>query len=104
MRNPFIRRGAVPADRLAFIEATRGGSAWLWAGAFFWAAAGVSGFLMPPAVWGKVYLYGGFSVPIVGALVAKIQRVVVPPRSALVPLAAIAATITPFCFPLLILI
>jgi len=103
MRNPFIRGGAVPPDRLAFIVATRGGSAWLLAGALFWAGAGVSG-LLAPRVWPKVYLYGGFSVPIVGWLFAKAQSVTVPPKSALVPLVAIAATITPFCFPLLILI
>ena len=103
MRNPFIRGGAVPTDRLAFIVATRGGSAWLVAGALFWAGAGVSG-LLASGVWPKVYLYGGFSVPIVGWLLAKAQSVTVPPKSALVPLVAIAATITPFCFPLLILI
>lgn len=93
MRNPFIRGGAVPPDRLAFIVATRGGSASLLAGALFWAGAGVSG-LLAPRVWPKVYLYGGFSVPIVGWLFAKAQSVTVPPKSALVPLVAIAATIT----------
>ena len=104
MRNPFIRGGAVPTDRLAFIVATKGGSAWLLAGALFWAGAGISGLLASPGVWTKVYLYGGFSVPIVGWLFAKAQSVTVPPKSALVLLVAIAATITPFCFPLLILI
>jgi len=104
MRNPFIRGGAVPTDRLAFIVATKGGSAWLLAGALFWAGAGISGLLASPGVWTKVYLYGGFSVPIAGWLLAKAQSVTVPPKSALVPLVAIAATITPFCFPLLILI
>ena len=104
MRNPFIRGGAVPADRLAFIVATKGGSAWLLAGALFWAGAGISGLLASSGVWTKVYLYGGFSVPIAGWLLAKAQSVTVPPKSALVPLVAIAATITPFCFPLLILI
>lgn len=104
MRNPFVPVGAVPADRLSFIVATRGGSAWLWAGGLFWAAAGLSGVLGAPGVWAKVYLYGGFSVPVVGWAFARAQRVRVPPKSALVPLVAIAAAITPFCFPLLILI
>ena len=104
MRNPFIRRGAVPADRLTFIVATRGGSAWLLAGALFWAGAGVTGLVASPDVWARAYLFGGFSVPIVGWLLARAQGVTLPPRSALVPLAAIAATITPFCFPLLLLV
>jgi hypothetical protein len=104
MRNPFIPVGAVAEDRLAFIVGTRGGSAWLLAGGLFWAVAGLSGWLGAPNVWPKVYLYGGFSVPAVGWLLARAQRVRIPPRSPYVPLVAIAAAITPFCFPLLILI
>ena len=104
MRNPFVPAGSVPADRLEFIVATRGGSAWLFAGALFWAAAGLAGWLAPRDVWTRAYLYGGFSVPLVGWLVARAQRVRIPDRSSMVPLVAIASTITPFCFPLLILI
>src|SRR5262245_1507136 len=104
MRNPFIPIGAVPADRLTFIVGTRGGSAWLLAGAFFWTAAGIAGSLATRDLWTKVYLYGGFSVPVVGWLLARAQMVEIPPRSAMIPLVAIAASITPFCFPLLILI
>jgi Family of unknown function (DUF7010) len=104
MRNPFVRAGVVPLDRLEFIEATRGGSAWLWAGGVYWAVAGLGGLLAEQGVWGKIYLYGGFSVPVLGWVLARLQRVQIPAKSPLVLLVAIAATITPFCFPLLILL
>ncbi len=70
----------------------------------FWAAAGLSALLSAPTIWPKIYLYGGFSVPIIGGLFAKAQGVTIPPKSALVPLAGIAAAITPFSFPLLLLL
>jgi hypothetical protein len=103
MRNPFVPVGAVTEDRLSFIVATRGGSAWLWAGGLFWAAAGISGILGGPGLWAKVYLYGGFSVPVLGWLFARVQRIRIP-KSPLVPLVAITSAITPFSFPLLILL
>jgi hypothetical protein len=56
MRNPFVPIGAVPVDKLAFIVATRGGSAWLYAGALFWAVGGVTGALATPDVWVRVLL------------------------------------------------
>jgi hypothetical protein len=89
---------------LIFIVATRGGNAWLWAGGLFWAAAGLCGLLGTADLWPKVYLYGGFSVPVVGWLLARGQRIQIPSRSPFVPLVAIASAITPLCFPLLILI
>jgi hypothetical protein len=102
MRNPFVPTGAVAEDRLTFVVATRGGSAWLWAGGLFWTVAGLGGALAHPSVWTKLYLYGGFSVPVLGWLIARAQGVKIP-RSPYVPLVVVATAITPFCFPLLIL-
>lgn len=78
MRIPFIPKvqsqeqlGLEPA-RLRFIADTRGGSAFLIAGAAFWLVGALLAQIAPDirVVW---LLYGGLAVPVLGIVIAKLQ-------------------------------
>ena len=80
MRIPFIPKvaevgelGVEPA-RFRFITDTRGGSAFLLAGAAFWLVGAVVTFGWP---WMGIpwVLYGGLSIPVLGFVIGRAQRV-----------------------------
>jgi hypothetical protein len=105
MRIPFIRgRLVIGQDRVQFIQTTKGGSAFLIAGAIFWFVASISSLVLPVGQAVNVYVFGGFSVFVVGFMIARLQgaRMFSSPQYA--TLAAIASIITPFCFPVLLLV
>ncbi len=95
MRIPFIAKADRPDElgmedaRLDFIAASRGGSAFLLAGAAFWlGGAAIAG--LAPSVRVEWVLYGGLSVPFLGVAIARLQRARLtghPGYSALVMLA-----------------
>ncbi|XAS74908.1 hypothetical protein V3G39_09500 [Dermatophilaceae bacterium Sec6.4] len=78
MRIPFIAKVSSQGElgvedaRLRFIADTRGGSAFLLAGAVFWLTGALLA-LVFPAVQVPWVLYGGLSVPVLGVLIAKLQ-------------------------------
>ncbi|GAA1426368.1 hypothetical protein GCM10009616_00730 [Microlunatus lacustris] len=78
MRIPFLPRAESARDlgieeaRLRFITETRGGSAFLLAGAVFWLGGAVIGVVVPGAAVGWV-LYGGLAVPLVALVLARLQ-------------------------------
>jgi len=79
VRIPFIpkvsdrRDLGVDEARLRFIEDTRGGSAFLLAGAAFWLFGALVSVVEPAARVDWV-LYGGFAVPVLGIAIARLQR------------------------------
>lgn len=78
MRIPFVPRVSSQEDlgvedaRLRFISDTRGGSAFLFAGAVFWLVGAVVAGVAPDArvPW---ILYGGLLVPVLGVVIARLQ-------------------------------
>lgn len=105
MRIPFIRgRLVIGQDRVQFTQLTKGGSAFLLAGAVFWLAASLSSIVLPVGQAINVYVFGGFSVPILGFTIARLQGSRMSSSPQYATLAAIASAITPFCFPILLLV
>lgn len=105
MRIPFIRgRLVVGEDRVQFIQMTKGGSAFLLAGAIFWLAASLASIVLPLGEAINIYVFGGFSVPVVGFIIARLQRAHMNSSRQYATLSAIASAITPFCFPVLLLV
>lgn len=78
MRIPFIPKVERASDLqleaglLRYIRDSRGGSAFLLAGAFFWFVVGLGSVLAPP-LRVELVLYGGLTVPIIGMVVARVQ-------------------------------
>ncbi|MDJ0315800.1 DUF7010 family protein [Arthrobacter antibioticus] len=78
MRIPFISKVlnqeelGVEDARLRFIEVTKGGSAFLLAGAAFWLVGALVS-LVAPTIRVEYVLYAGFAVPVIGVLIAKLQ-------------------------------
>lgn len=78
MRIPFIAKVAsqeelgVEDARLGFIADTRGGSAFLVAGAMFWLIGALLA-QVAPGVRVEWVLYGGLGVPVLGLVIAKLQ-------------------------------
>lgn len=78
MRIPFIAKVSsqeelgVESARFRFIADTRGGSAFLIAGAAFWLIGALLAHVAP-AVRVEWVLYGGLGVPVLGFVIAKLQ-------------------------------
>ena len=105
MRIPFIRgRLVVGQDRVLFIQMAKGGSAFALAGAIFWLGASLSSIVLPVGQAINVYVFGGFSVPLTGFIIARLQGARMSSSPQYATLAAIASAITPFCFPVLLLV
>lgn len=103
MRIPFVGRGEINPEQSHFITASRGGSAFLFAGALFWAVAGLTAVWLEETTAGYVYLFGGFLVPVFGFVFARLQRIRFTDLrgSDHFSLVVIAAAITPICLPVL---
>ena len=105
MRIPFIRgRLVIGQDRVQFIQLTKGRSAFLLAGGIFWLAASLCSLALPVGQAVNVYVFGGFSVPVLGFIIARLQGSRMNSSPQYATLAAIASAITPFCFPILLLV
>ena len=74
------------------------------AGAIFWLAASLSSMALPVGQAINVYVFGGFSVPILGFTISRLQGSRMSSSPQYATLAAIASAITPFCFPILLLV
>ena len=92
MRIPFIRgRFVIGQDRVRFTQLTKGGSAFLLAGAIFWLVASLSSIVLPLGQAINVYVFGGFSVPVVGFVIARLQGARMHSSPQYTTLAAIAS-------------
>ena len=94
----------VGQDRVLFIQMAKGGSAFALAGAIFWLGASLSSIVLPVGQAINVYVFGGFSVPLTGFIIARLQGARMSSSPQYATLAAIASAITPFCFPVLLLV
>jgi hypothetical protein len=96
MRIPFIAKVSdreelgVEADRFRFIADTKGGSAFLFAGAMFW-LTGSAVSLIWPAAEVEWVLYGGLTVPLIGLAIGHLQGAILSSNPIYASLAGLAA-------------
>lgn len=105
MRIPFLKKNiTITSERYQFIKETRGGSFMLFAGAIYWYVSFVTISIAPLKIGNIVYTYGGILIPIIGFVILKIQNLKMPKKNQYTWLVIFSSLITPFCFPVLILI
>lgn len=105
MRIPFLKKNIViTCERYEFIKESRGGSFMLFSGAIFWYVAFIIATIAPLKITGAVYTYGGLAVPVIGFIILKMQHLNISKNNQYTWLAIFSSIITPFCFPLLILV
>ncbi len=107
MRIPFIKRASVdkfdPAQA-AFIKDSQGGSAFIFAGVLFWVMAGLVSVFAPISIAVAFYIFGGFSVPVLGFVIARMQGAELNFKSKYTILVIISDAVTVFGLPLLFLL
>jgi hypothetical protein len=99
MRIPFIpelKEEDLDPRRIQFIKASRGGSAFLFAGGLFWTLAGLIALTFSPSTAINFYLFGGLAVVPVGFAIARWQGATFSRTSPYTILAAIAPLSTVF--------
>ena len=106
MRIPFIPKVADPTTLIQpehekFIRETKGGSAFLIAGAVFWLVGALISYAMPSAtiVW---VIYGGMSVPVLAIVIGKLMRSAWLIKSPYTVLAAVAPVMELAAIPIMI--